>query len=70
MKKVKVERKLYLDRSRSLYLKNVKLARKINLMRDILNDEKVTQSISVSTSQPKISLYFAKKSKSKQLEIN
>ena len=70
MKKVKVERKLYLDRSRSLYLKNVKLARKINLMRDILNDEKVTQSISVSTSQPKISLCFAKKSKPKQLEIN
>ena len=67
MKKVKVERKLYLDRSRSLYLKNVKLVKKINLMREILNDEKVTQTISVSTSQPKISLFFAKKSKPRQI---
>ena len=36
-------------------------------MRDILNDEKVTQSIYVSTSQPKISLYFTKKIQTKTI---
>ena len=62
MKKVKVERKLYLDRSRSLYLKNIKMRKQIEQIKKI-----ISESEPVQTSQPKISLFFEKKSKPRQI---
>ena len=38
MKKVKVERKLYLDRSRSLYLKNIKMRKQIEQIKKIISE--------------------------------
>ena len=61
MKKLRQERKMYLNRSRTMYLRNIKLAKKINTLKEMLNDDTITYHVDeVGLKQSKITSFLLK----------
>ena len=60
IKQLKEERKFHLDRSRSLHLQNIKLRKQIETIK---KEAQVALFEPIPSSQPKITMYFAKKSR-------
>ena len=60
LKSLKKERKMYLDRSRAMYLRNVKLAKKIGEIKKILDEDPVRiPNQQTPDKQRKITNFFA-----------
>ena len=57
-KQLREERKFHLDRSRALHAQNIKMRKQIEQIKKTISESELIQ-----TSQPKITMYFAKKSK-------
>ena len=63
VKRLTEERKMYLNRSRKMYLRNLKLVKKINSLKKILNEDTISYDTQEDRlTQSKITCFFAKKS--------